>query len=105
MIPFGNQAGVLGIPMPVNFLPSVLTISCMARPYYLRSLLGSKQIILTIIPFQPDSISRYQLENKLRKIGLKIVLKKKPGQIDDPAMILVNNSAIGGTDSITLLLY
>ena len=105
MIPFGNQAGVLGTPMPVNFLPFVSTISCMARLYYLLSFLGSKQIIPTIIPFQPIFIYRHQLENKLRNIGLKIMLKKKPGQIDDPALILVNNSSIGGADSITLLLY
>ena len=105
MIPSGNLAGALGTLMPGNFPLSVLTILCMGRLCYPLNSLGSKQIIPTTIPSQPIYLWGSLRKNKLREIGLKIVLKQKSWQVDDPTLVLVNNPPIGGANGIAFLLF
>ena len=101
----GNRAEDSEIPMQGNCLHFVSIISCMVRLSSLRILKGQRQIIRIIIQYQPVSIFlSTSILNNLRETGLEYILKKESWQIYDLPLVMINDSPVGSTNRITLLL-
>ena len=100
-----NQDLEQGIHTMANCLHFVSIISCMVRLSSLRILKGQRQIIRIIIQYQPVSIFlSTSILNNLRETGLEYILKKESWHINDLPLVMINDSPVGSTNRITLLL-